>query len=315
MERTNCAQFSLQSLAQSCETQLFFSREISLRSYSSCFVIQVTRKENVKASQDHHSFVTHRDNSSSFLVHHKNEKITVKITSKDYSRSKRCYHPKKSTKRRNLQKKESPQKTDVEALTLKDHAQYVALDCEFVGTGPGGFTSALARVSIVDYNHKILMDTYVKVNEPVTDYRTFVSGITQEHLESDLAMDRDNCIDVVQKILQGKILIGHGLKTDLAVLGIHHPWYYTRDTAKYEPFMKKQNKGSYPNALPRPRKLKDLALTKLNRVIQKDGVPHCSIEDAIAALDLYKKARLKWEKVMQYKIQRTIEICCQCVQK
>jgi hypothetical protein len=60
--------------------------------------------------------------------------------------------------------------------------------------------------------------------------------------------------------------------------------------------------------MPRPRKLKDLALTKLNREIQKVGESHCSIEDAIAALDLYKKARSKWEDVMDYKIGRTTEI-------
>jgi len=241
------------------------------------------------------------------------EKKKVILIKKDFPS--RNFNPKTSRKRSTSQKqKKERQKTNIEALdlTLEDQAQFVAMDCEFVGIGPGGFTSALARVSIVDYNYNILLDTYVKVNDPVTDYRTFVSGITEDHMESDLAMDRVKCVDAAEKILRGKILIGHGLKNDLAVLGIQHPWHHTRDTAKYEPFMKKQSKdASYPIALPRPRKLKDLVWTKLNRVIQNDGVPHCSIEDAIAALDLYKKARLKWEKAMQYKVQRTFEICQQ----
>ena len=192
-------------------------------------------------------------------------------------------------------------------LTLEQQGRYVALDCEFVGVGPGGYKSALARVSIVDYENNVLIDAYTKVNEPVTDYRTFVSGITEENLLSDVAMDADKCIEIVKKLLHNKILVGHGLKNDMDVLGFDHPWYDTRDTAKYEPFMKKAKKDT-TSTLPRPRKLKDLAMTKLDREIQKDGEPHCSIEDAIAALDLYKKARTKWELAMSYKIDRTRQI-------
>ena len=214
----------------------------------------------------------------------------------------------KKTKGKKSQKKKTQITYDVEKPTLEEQERYVAMDCEFVGVGPGGFVSVLARVSIVDYNKKVLLDTYVKVIEPVTDYRTFVSGITKDHLESDRAMDPVKCIRIVQQILYGKILIGHGLKNDLAVMGIQHPWYNTRDTAKYEPFLKKKKKDSNSCTLPQPRKLKDLVMTKLNRTIQKDGEPHCSIEDAIAALDLYKKARTKWENAMHYKIQRTIAI-------
>jgi len=205
----------------------------------------------------------------------------------------------------------APQKKTIEhaELTLEQQGRYVALDCEFVGVGPGGYESALARVSIVDYNNAILLDTYVKVDEPVTDYRTFVSGIKEEHIIADTAMDSEKCVTLVAKMLKCKILVGHGLKNDLGVMKLTHPWQDTRDTAKYEPFMKKAKKNVFIlSTMPRPRKLKDLALTKLNREIQKVGESHCSIEDAIAALDLYKKARSKWEDVMDYKISRTTEI-------
>lgn len=203
--------------------------------------------------------------------------------------------------------KKEPPKPIEQQLTLEEQGKYVALDCEFVGVGPGGYESALARVSLVDYNNAILLDTYVKVDEAVTDYRTFVSGITEEHIQSDTAMDADKCSALVAKMLKGKILVGHGLKNDLDVLGFTHPWSHTRDTAKYEPFLKKTKKNALCT-LPQPRKLKDLALTKLGREIQKIGESHCSIEDAIAALDLYKKAGKKWEDVMEYKINRTREI-------
>jgi len=216
---------------------------------------------------------------------------------------------KKNTKgkKKRSPKKQNPPRVYEQELTLEEEGRYVALDCEFVGVGPGGYDSALARVSLVDYNNVILLDIHVKVNEPVTDYRTFVSGITEEHIVSDTAMDAEKCTALVAKMLNGKILVGHGLKNDLDVLGFTHPWCDTRDTAKYEPFLKKANKNIL-STLPQPRKLKDLALTKLGREIQKVGESHCSIEDAIAALDLYKKARGKWEDTMQYKTNRTREI-------
>jgi RNA exonuclease 4 len=219
---------------------------------------------------------------------------------------------KKNTKgKKNKSTKKQTPKTPVEQeLTLEEEGRYVALDCEFVGVGPGGYKSALARVSLVDYNNAILLDTHVKVDTPVTDYRTFVSGITEEHIQSDTAMDADKCTTLVAKMLKGKILVGHGLKNDLDVLGFTHPWCDTRDTAKYEPFLKKAKKNVL-STLPMPRKLKDLALTKLGREIQKVGESHCSIEDAIAALDLYKKASVKWEDTMKYKANRTREINCQ----
>lgn len=58
----------------------------------------------------------------------------------------------------------------------------VALDCEMVGTGPGGRYSELARCSIVGYHGNILYDKYVQPCRPVTDYRTPWSGIQKHHL-------------------------------------------------------------------------------------------------------------------------------------
>jgi RNA exonuclease 4 len=217
----------------------------------------------------------------------------------------------KKNQKKNLRKQqnrkttqEQQQKAKLEAeqeISLEEQGKYLALDCEMVGVGEGGVTSALARVSIVDYNNAILLDTHVKVDEPVTDYRTFVSGIREEHLQSDTAMDFAQCQSIVKKILKDKILVGHALRNDLGVLDLEHPWYNCRDTAKYEPFMKKDKNSD----ILKPKKLKVLAETKLNRIIQRVGEEHCPIEDATAALDLYKKARVKWEKAVEYKMSRT----------
>lgn len=51
-----------------------------------------------------------------------------------------------------------------------------------VGVGEDGRDSILARVSIVNVMGDCIYDKYVKPREPVTDYRTFVSGIREEDL-------------------------------------------------------------------------------------------------------------------------------------
>ena len=228
-------------------------------------------------------------------------------------------------------------------LSEKEQAKYVAMDCEMVGVGCGGFQSSLARVVMVNWNGQVLLDQYVRPSEPVTDYRTFVSGITKQELEQDSVVDLDTCRTKVLEILRQedndhhhneRILVGHGLKSDLMALGIRYPWYLIRDTAKWEPYMKTRD-GNPPPAsgctmthhhhhdgssaggsgdgtgctmFLWPRKLKELCHDKLHRDIQCIGQAHCPVEDAIAALDLYKLARLKWEKTMIYKINKTRQI-------
>lgn len=53
-----------------------------------------------------------------------------------------------------------------------------------VGIGEMGLENMLARVSIVNQLGECLYDKYVKPTEPVIDYRTSVSGITEKHLEN-----------------------------------------------------------------------------------------------------------------------------------
>lgn len=178
-------------------------------------------------------------------------------------------------------------------------SQYVALDCEMVGVGPDGRFSALARVTLIDWNGNTLMDEYVKPGQKVTDYRTFVSGITPEILRS-ATLSFSACRKRVLEVLDGKVLVGHALDNDLNVLRINHPWYMIRDTASYEPFMKLRYDGMLW-----PRGLKDLAKEMLNRDVQVYGRPHCSYEDALAALDLYRLVGQIWEKSMEYNMNTT----------
>lgn len=99
-----------------------------------------------------------------------------------------------------------------------------------VGVGQYGEDSSVARVVIVDWNGSILFDEYIKQTQQVTDYRTFVSGITQEDLEGAKLSLRDARKQVL-RILYGRFLIGHGLRNDLKALGLSHPWWLIRDVS------------------------------------------------------------------------------------
>lgn len=172
-------------------------------------------------------------------------------------------------------------------------SQYVAMDCEMVGTLTG--KSVCARVVLIDWKGRTVLDQYVKPTETITDYRTAISGITAEHLKDALVIEEIR--PKVHAALAGKILIGHGLNNDLECLGVEHPWHMIRDTALYEPFMK-MNYGQL-----NPRKLKDLAQERLNRQIQMPGQAHSPTQDAMAALDLYKSHRPRWEACMNAQIK------------
>jgi len=199
-----------------------------------------------------------------------------------------------------------PQVVEVEEITEEEKSRYVAIDCEMVAVESDyGSSLALARVSIVNWYGEVLLDTHVQVDEHVVDYLTFVSGITQEDLESEEALTFYDCRVKVQNMIRNKVVVGHALRNDFNVLQLSHPWHLTRDTARYEPFMKacKIEKGKLL-----PKKLKVLAKDKLGMIIQEDGKEHDSIEDATAAMDLYKKARRKWEKAVSWKKEKTDSI-------
>ena len=78
----------------------------------------------------------------------------------------------------------------------------MALDCEMVDVQG---ESALARVSIVNWDGHAIFNTFIRVEGPVTNYFTFVSGVRKEDIESDYAMSFNDCRNTVLKILNGKL--------------------------------------------------------------------------------------------------------------
>ncbi|NXD88860.1 I20L2 protein, partial [Halcyon senegalensis] len=137
----------------------------------------------------------------------------------------------------------------------------VAIDCEMVGTGPGGRTSALARCSIVGYAGDVLYDRYVRPAAPVVDYRTRWSGIRRRHMRDAVPFDRAR--REILRLLRGRVVVGHSVHNDFRALGYFHPKELTRDTAQI-PLLNR--KGGFPENV--AISLKRLTKKLLHRDIQ-----------------------------------------------
>lgn len=169
-----------------------------------------------------------------------------------------------------------------------DAGKYIAIDCEMVGVGPTPENeSALARVSIVNYHGDQLYDSFVQPKEAITDYRTFVSGITPKLLQE--ARSFETVQADVAALLQGKILIGHSVKNDLEALLLGHPKRDIRDTSRH-PAYRQVAGGKTPG-------LKRLAKQILEVDIQ--GGEHSSIEDARATMLLFRREKEGFEREHQ----------------
>ena len=203
----------------------------------------------------------------------------------------------------NSSTRSSPKPHDA-PMTRRD--LYFALRCGIVNVGPNPTDTAVGRVTLVNWDNEIVVDTFVKVPVPVTNYRTQVTGITPgllEHGASSLHSVRKK----VGALIRGKILIGHGLEVDLAALGLSHPWCDMRDTATYAPYMQQiivadvsSLSGGSPMLV--PRNLDDLMQHALQQPVPP-GQP-LLVSEAAACLSLYKAVREQWENELVKLIQQ-----------
>lgn len=168
---------------------------------------------------------------------------------------------------------------------------YLAIDCEMVGIGPTGRQSALARVSVVNWDLELVFDTYVQAMDRVTDYRTHVSGIRKKDLKG--AMTFRKCRELVVELVQGKIVVGHGLENDFDALRYIHPQNQVRDTSQYQP-LQRFDSGRW-----KARKLKQLVQQYLgNDDFQQRE--HDSIHDARAVMEIFHLFFKGWEERENY---------------
>ena len=170
----------------------------------------------------------------------------------------------------------------------------VAMDCEMVG-GING-KDLLARVSLVGYSGKVLLDLFVKPAEVVKDYRTDITGVDAEILKR-AGKTKDEVVNKVKEMLNGKLVIGHGLNNDFDALGFTHPADMIRDTAGYKPLRPTDREKKIPA-------LKFLVSHWLGKDIQKGS--HSSVEDARFALQLFKKVAVEWEQSLK-KVEKPVK--------
>jgi RNA exonuclease 4 len=162
--------------------------------------------------------------------------------------------------------------------------KYIALDCEMVGFGPTpNDDSQLARVSIVNYHGHQIYDSFVVPQVPITDYRTHITGITAKTLE-EARQSKEVQTDVAT-LLSGRVLVGHAIKNDLAVLMMGHPKRDIRDTSRH-PAFREMSQGRTPS-------LKKLAREILGLEIQQGH--HSSVEDARTTMLLFKREKEAFE--------------------
>ncbi|KAJ2762250.1 3'-5' exonuclease [Coemansia sp. BCRC 34490] len=221
----------------------------------------------------------------------------------DMSRNIVSDHVKAHHQHHQNQKQQQQQQSHRTATVSKEKREavgkFLAIDCEMVGAGFKGSRAILARVSVVNYYGHVVMDTFVKPLEPVTDYRTWVSGIRKSDLENPGVPHFRDVQARVADLIKDRVLVGHAIKHDLKALMLSHPAPLIRDTSRYNGFksMMPPNNGA-------TFALRKLAATLLNISIQEGE--HSSVTDAKTTMLLYRKVKDDWERELapkRYKAQ------------
>ncbi|XP_046985004.1 RNA exonuclease 1 homolog [Schistocerca americana] len=152
-----------------------------------------------------------------------------------------------------------------------DYGVY-ALDCEMCYTTMG---LELTRVTVIDRKYKTVYETLVKPKNPIIDYNTRFSGITEEQLRDVTTSIYDVQSALLSFINSQTILIGHSLDSDFRALKLIH------DTVVDTSVVFPHRKGP-----PYKRALKTLCNEYLSKNIQNSESGHDSAEDAKACMEL-----------------------------
>lgn len=118
----------------------------------------------------------------------------------------------------------------------------------------------LTRVSVINYEMELVYETMVRPDNPILDYNTKFSGISESDLVGVKTTIRDVQKDLLKLFSESTILIGHSLESDLKALKLIHPTVV--DTAEVFP---------HRRGLPFKRALRTLAAEHLQKIIQDNG--------------------------------------------
>lgn len=207
-------------------------------------------------------------------------------------RSRRRRKPKSAKTKNEVSEKCSGKKHHDAPMTKRD--LYFVLHCELVSIGHD--SSAVARVTLINWDGEVVLDTFVQVPVPVTDFRG--TGIDPQLIASSnrQAMNFAKVRLTVHQILKGKILIGHNLHEHLTALGLSHPPSDIRDTARFQNFQYEEIDGITGERIVVERSLVDLSCEFLQQELESEIL--APMEACNVSLQLYKKFREVWEAVL-----------------
>jgi len=167
----------------------------------------------------------------------------------------------------------------------------IAVDCEMCETkdpSSGAINPrALCRISVINALNPddVLLDTLVKPDWPVTDYRSRINGINKSHLDSVKFTLQHAQAFMTALCSEETVIIGHAIQNDLSALKMEH--HCNVDSAFL--FTVKDE----PNAT---CSLRDLAMTFLKIEMPE---PHDSVNDARVALQCIEEGYVRTQGVVQ----------------
>lgn len=157
----------------------------------------------------------------------------------------------------------------------RDNPQVIAIDCEMCEiedpVSKQRNPNALCRVSIVDVaTDEVLLNSLVKPEWPVVDYRTFINGISENDLANVQFTVRHCQAFLMALCSEETVILGHAVHHDLKAMRMEH--YCVADSSLL--FRPADNENGTVA-------LRDLALALLGKEMPKI---HDSVNDARTAL-------------------------------
>ncbi|XP_054000151.1 RNA exonuclease 1 homolog isoform X1 [Hylaeus anthracinus] len=168
--------------------------------------------------------------------------------------------------------------------TAAEEQGVYALDCEMSYTTQG---LELTRVTVIDEDCNVVYETLVKPPNPIIDFNTRFSGITEESMKDVTTSLLDVQASLLTMFSDKTILVGHSLESDFKALRLLHDTVV--DTSIMFP---------HKNGYPQKRALKNLCSEYLRKIIQNDVGGHDSKEDAVACMEL-----ILWKAKEEAKLQ------------
>lgn len=152
-----------------------------------------------------------------------------------------------------------------------DYGVY-ALDCEMCYTTNG---LDLTRVTVIDSSLNVVYESLVKPLNPIIDYNTRYSGLTEEHMRDVSTSLLEVQATFLHMFCDKTILVGHSLESDFKALKLIHNTVV--DTSVLFP---------HKMGPPYKRALRNLTSEYLKKIIQNSLDGHDSAEDATVCMEL-----------------------------